>query len=416
MSAALLAEIREVARELDVVHARFTALLSKANAAGATEDDCGLGLRTWLRRELRYSAREAGRQAMLAKRLPARVETAAAYASGEIGVEHAQAITRCLDQLAASAQSVAEPILVDAARVVAADDLSQVVDAAREAWGGETLAEREQRRYASRWVMTSSTLDGMVALDGMLDPESGATLTAALHALMSVQVDGDDRTTGQRRADALTDLAHRALASGQLPEIAGDRPHVSVTIDWGWLSGQVSQLPRPETDSPLAPQQQAGLLQRQRARSARPDGRPAADTPTPVALLDRRSRAVLGNGGYGGVPLSIESVRRIACDALVLPAVMRGTSELLDLGRASRTWTTHQRRAAALRDRGCVWPGCDKPLDLCQLHHLHHWADGGPSDLANSAHLCHHHHWLVHHSSWTIRRHPVTRQIEVLRT
>ena len=78
---------------------------------------------------------------------------------------------------------------------------------------------------------------------------------------------------------------------------------------------------------------------------------------------------------------------RIGCDAQIIPAVLGGEAQILDLGRATPTWSVHQRRAAALRDRGCVFNGCRARLDRCQLHHIAHWAaHRGPTDLDKGVH------------------------------
>jgi hypothetical protein len=84
----------------------------------------------------------------------------------------------------------------------------------------------------------------------------------------------------------------------------------------------------------------------------------------------------------------------LACDAGIIPAVMNGTSEVLDLGRSTRCFTKTQRTAAKLRDgKTCTWPGsCNVPIRYCQLHHLIFWILGGNTDHKNSAHLCSFHH------------------------
>jgi hypothetical protein len=106
---------------------------------------------------------------------------------------------------------------------------------------------------------------------------------------------------------------------------------------------------------------------------------------------------------------------RLACDAQIIPAVLGGRSEVLDLGRSTPTWSRAQRRARRIEDKGCTWPGCQTPLARCQIHHPKHWwAHHGPTDLVNGTHLCAFHHWLVHHRHWEIRRNP-TGKIEVRR-
>jgi len=96
-------------------------------------------------------------------------------------------------------------------------------------------------------------------------------------------------------------------------------------------------------------------------------------------------------------------VRRIACDAAIIPAVLTSRSEVLDLGHTIRLFNAPQRRALELRDRGCAFPHCDRPPRWCEAHHMRSWLDGGDTDLDNGVLLCAHHHRIIHHSDWQIR-------------
>ena len=89
-------------------------------------------------------------------------------------------------------------------------------------------------------------------------------------------------------------------------------------------------------------------------------------------------------------------MRRLACDAEVVPVVLGGEGEVLDLGRSVRLFTAMQVKALWLRDGGCTYPGCSSPARWSDAHHLVHWADGGTSDLTNAALLCQRHHTIVH--------------------
>jgi HNH endonuclease len=90
-----------------------------------------------------------------------------------------------------------------------------------------------------------------------------------------------------------------------------------------------------------------------------------------------------------------------------LPRLLGGApSQPLDVGRTSRTITPAQRQALAVRDGGCVFPGCSRPLAWCDGHHLVHWLDGGPTDLANLVLLCRAHHRAVHEGGWRLARGP----------
>ncbi len=89
-----------------------------------------------------------------------------------------------------------------------------------------------------------------------------------------------------------------------------------------------------------------------------------------------------------GLPVSRRVFENLSCDATVRTLIVNGRSEPLDLGRSQRLTTAGQRRAAAVRDGGCVVPGCDQPPEHCDLHHIRHWLHGGATDLANLCLLC----------------------------
>jgi len=116
-----------------------------------------------------------------------------------------------------------------------------------------------------------------------------------------------------------------------------------------------------------------------------------------------------------GETLSADEVRRLACDALVIPAVLGGASEVLDVGRAHRFFTTAIRAALVLRDQGCAFPGCDAPPSACEAHHNQPWWAGGDTSLANGVMVCPYHHRLVEpdpgmspNVQWQILMDPVT--------
>ncbi|WP_158647467.1 HNH endonuclease signature motif containing protein [Actinoplanes sp. ATCC 53533] len=108
-----------------------------------------------------------------------------------------------------------------------------------------------------------------------------------------------------------------------------------------------------------------------------------------------------------GAPISAAEARRYACDAHILPAVLGGDSQVLDLGRARRLFTGPLRRALILRDGGCCFPHCDRPARWAEGHHLIPWADGGTTTLTNACLICRRHHRLLHNDSgWQARLGP----------
>jgi hypothetical protein len=188
-----------------------------------------------------------------------------------------------------------------------------------------------------------------VRLHGHLDQQAAAVVSAAVEPLSRRAGTTDDRSPGQRRADALVDVCQSALDTETLPEHGGDRPGVVVTLNYDLLCQQVA----------------AGTL----------------DT---------------------GERLSPEAVRRLACDAKLIPAVLGGQGQVLDVGRERRLFTGPLRRALAIRDGGCAFPGCDRPPKYCHAHHARSWLDGGPTCLANGLLLCHLHHVVIHSGEWIV--------------
>lgn len=106
-------------------------------------------------------------------------------------------------------------------------------------------------------------------------------------------------------------------------------------------------------------------------------------------------------------------VRRLACDADLIPAVLGTHSEVLDVGRTRRLVTTALWLALILRDQHCAFPGCTRPPAMCHAHHIKHWADHGKTELDNLALLCGHHHRVIHHTPWQIRLNPKDRKPEL---
>lgn len=97
-----------------------------------------------------------------------------------------------------------------------------------------------------------------------------------------------------------------------------------------------------------------------------------------------------------GTRISAGEARRLACEAGIIPAVLGGTSQVLDLGRTRRFHTPTQRLALALRDHGCTAEGCDLPPSACHAHHDTPWSHGGHTNLDDARLLCHRHHRVIH--------------------
>lgn len=145
----------------------------------------------------------------------------------------------------------------------------------------------------------------------------------------------------------------------------------------------------------------------------------AADRPRIVVRMsasDLRRRAEQAGVLDSGARITAGELRRLCCDADLMPVVLGGDSEILDVGHTQRLVTPAIRKALSLRDGGCVFPQCSVSDAACEAHHVAPWWDGGDTALGNLAPLCPHHHAVVephrfnpYGDQWQITFHPRTR-------
>ena len=118
--------------------------------------------------------------------------------------------------------------------------------------------------------------------------------------------------------------------------------------------------------------------------------------------LERLTGAIRGAGAtLDRQVLSARTVRKLACDASIIPMVLGGQGQPLDVGRTKRLVTPGLLAALWARDKACTYPGCGRPPLWCDAHHVQHWADGGTTCLTNLTLLCGHHHTVVHQRDLT---------------
>ena len=119
-----------------------------------------------------------------------------------------------------------------------------------------------------------------------------------------------------------------------------------------------------------------------------------------------------------GADLPVETVRRLACEAEILPGVLDGRSVPIDVGRSKRLATVHQRRALEAIHPTCAIPDCEVIFDHCNVHHIDYWAisdsgGGGSTDLNNMVPLCSRHHHAAHEGGWKLELDPETRELTI---
>jgi hypothetical protein len=242
-------------------------------------------------------------------------------------------------------------------------------------------------------------------VEGFLTDEHGLQVTAALNAVMGAPAAEDTRTSTQRRAQGLADVARVVLDTDQASPGAAIPPHLNVTVSWTELVTQVTRTrdglcltcghttrnTRTGTASGDTGGGTVGTTTTTVGGDAAAWGTAGA-TPSVSGLLSAGGPVFTESGGRA--PRAV--LRRLACDSAVTRVVFGPDGAALDVGRAQRTVTGQMRRAVIARDKHCVYPGCDQPPSRCEVHHaVRHWAHGGETSVANSALLCWYHHQLV---------------------
>lgn len=387
-----VSEVREIAREVTDLVAKFRARLATADGDAQIE---GLKVLEQLRRELAHDTlatiarldrsgefdqrgvtaqaavadlfgchpAKARRQVAVARsvfpttldgqpvepRLPA---TAAALGRYVIDSAHADVIERLLDsptarRLRPDTWTGVETQLAEWAALYRPDELRRLGTQLLEALDQDGTEPEHELPQLNELHLYRSRDGAGGRIKGQLDTETFTALTLALEGHRTSGKD-DDKSLAERDADALGSLCTQALNDADLPDKGGERPQLTVIIQ--------------EKD------------------------------------LRRGLRGATLDTGR----ITASYLRRLACDCALLPVVMSGDSQPLDAGRTRRSVDRYQRRAVAARDRGCAWYGCGKKARFCEVHHIKHWADGGPTNVNNLIMLCWTHHRMIHHSGWQV--------------
>ena len=314
-----------------------------------------------------------------------------ALATGSISKTQAGVIVSALDRLPSNGdlRFRAETVMLEHARTLDATDLAKAAKhlvAVADPKGDERRLERELARqeraaHHGRFLAIRDDGAGGVWIRGRATVEDAAVLKSALFPLAAPVTgpagscggaggcrengcahDGrDPREHGARFLDALVEGCRRLMGAEVLPKSHGATPRLSITMSHADLVNRVGE----------------GLL----------------DT---------------------GQSLSASAVRRLACDAEIIPMVLGSQSEVLDVGRLMRLVTIPMWEALVVRDEHCTFPGCRRPPIACDAHHIIHWVDGGGTGLDNLALLCPGHHMMIHNTPWEIRLNPVDRRPEFL--
>lgn len=342
-------EIAELAADLQASTCRWLLLIAEFDAReGWAAEGCSTCAQ-WVGWRCGIGDVAAREYVRVARRLVLMPVASAAFARGELTYSKMRALTRLEDM-------TREEELVELARATTASQLERTVRSYRQVIAAE---EDPAAREARRFVDWSVDEEGSVRIRGALPPDQGALLIQAIEAACDAARDASAEafescedappSVGARRADALVHLAENGLAATASGSTGGDRYQLVVHVDQAALSV---------------------------------DGEAV--------------RCELENG----LPLPRETARRMACDASLVRLSERDGS-VLSVGRKTRSIPPALRRALRSRDRCCQFPGCTQSRHV-DAHHLHHWADGGHTDVENLVLLCRRHHRPVHEGGFTI--------------
>ncbi len=320
----------------------------KIRLVNAERDQYGVGAaEIAVREELQASKREAKRDVETAASLCGLAETWRALEAGEIPQKHAWLIAR-----ASAEGSIDETALTEAARHQPYDQFARILRQQQRELSpddGQSILDRQRDNRTGR--MFESREDGMFVLSGEFDPITGNRIALAIsdkeRELWRMEDPKNRRTPQQRMADALAELI--------LEPKSGQSPRTALLV---------------------------------------------------IADYDTIHRELVNARLCDGTPIPVGELRRLACDADILPAVFQAKTQQLWLGRKRRIATEAQRAALALRDKGCI--GCDANPAWCQAHHIQPWSWGGPTNLDNLVLVCARCHHRIHDDGWEVAKCPTT--------
>ena len=369
---------------------RFT-VASEADQRGEVRSSASGTVRQWVAdRCPSLEAAEAGVVAKAVAQLntPALETARAAVAGGRLSVRAGVVVASELAQLTPLLQpGVVESVLdglVEVGTRFGCPGVRGLRELMLARYGLGEVIQGEQDRHCGLTQLTCghNIGGGITEYRMRLTPESRAVVEAAINTLSAPRTaqptdtadgplsgvgaypSGDPRTVEQRRGDALVDVCRRAVTLGLTAGAAS-----------------VATAAGAEPGSAVAP---LGVKATVLVTIGYDD------------LVTRTRPGTLLGGMTAGTLLGPETVRRLACDAGVIPVLLGSKGQILQLGSTTRAFTQTQTRALWLRDRHCTYPGCTTPATWCDAHHLRHWADGGPTDLTNGTLLCNRHHHVVH--------------------
>jgi hypothetical protein len=386
---------------------------------------------------------------------------ATAFGAGDLGMAKLRLLAEA-ERLAPEAFARDESMLVTDAVGLRVDETKRLLAFWLAHVNPESDDERNERRHRDRNVHLSQTFQKGWVLDGDLPDEHGEILNNAIErwerklyeaerAACDATGEPMQTTASQRRADALVEIAKQALVNDEgnpmnVPSITGiiditrlrelcdtaeaqlgasndapapppaatGEPHPTDRTNSAALPGAPTSTPT-DTTSDASSHHVPTIHTPIRSGADQPS--PPAGTLTSAPTGDHPARGASASSRRSvsgppvgetehGLPISPETALRFLCDCHLSRVVTGPASAPIDLGLSARLASPAQRRALAVRDRGCTFPGCDRPPGWSSAHHIVHWVNDGPTDLHNLTLLCNFHHHRVHECSYGCTRAP----------
>jgi hypothetical protein len=347
----LAEELKQVLHERDLLDLRASELAARFAATNEYDEQGYATPIDWIRFNCHMTSNAASDLIAVGKNLQRMPESVHAVSKGEIGFAHIKAMARTANAVGTKFDVA---LLLKKALENSPGKFYYICNHYRHAADRNGFEAEQAELVENRRLWITKCDDGTVLLNGTLDPEGGAALITAYEPLARKSGAHDDRSHEKRLADAAVEVAVHAMDAGFIPQQATQRTHLQVTTSLETLQG----LP----------------------------GASAADLE------------------FSSLPISAKAVERLACDASITRIVLGSESAVIDVGRAKRTISGPARKALNVRDRGCTWPGCERPASWTSGHHIQHWIHGGSNKPPNLTLLCYRHHWMVHEGNWQIVR------------
>ncbi|MDQ3468452.1 MAG: HNH endonuclease [Actinomycetota bacterium] len=363
-------------------------------------------------------ARAAERRAGICGRLPGFHD---ALADGAVSSGHLDALARAtarFDDAERAAFDDHSDTLLDDAKAMTVDEFATACrDKAREVTDDDGVAAqdrlRRQRTVSRRIDPDTGMAITRVTLDPLADEAMWQAVNTVIRSKVATGTAGDE-SWEHIAVDTLVDLVTRPTAQTRPAHPAPSRGDAD--------AGDAAPVTAEAESAPAtADERQPDADHRADDHSAHDSDEPALsdadDEPAAAAPLRvpevyvhidwlALCRDAVDDGlceTAAGNPVPIATVRRLCCEASIIPVVIGGDGAVLDVGRATRLATPDQRRALSAMYVTCGYPGCHVQFAHCQVHHVTDWTlHRGPTDLANLLPLCSRHHHLVHEGRWTL--------------